>query len=85
MCIMKRLIMNRSDIERVKEAHTAELMRIGGVVGIYVGVTRRGNQCIVVMIDEDNAAIRRIIPARIEGYKVKVEVSGPIKPMGRHS
>ena len=66
-------------IDAVLAAHTDSLMALPGVVGTAIGLCD-GERCIKVMMSDDNAATRRRIPERIEGYRVTVEVTGPIRP-----
>jgi hypothetical protein len=66
-------------IEAVLAAHTDSLMALPGVVGTAIGMCD-GAPCIRVFIADASAAGRRRIPAQLEGYPVKVEVTGPIRP-----
>jgi hypothetical protein len=66
-------------INEVLKAHTDSLMRLPGVVGTAVGLCD-GERCIKVLVSGSNPAIERQIPARLEGYRVTVEVSGDLKP-----
>jgi len=69
-------------IEAVLAAHSDSLMALPGVVGTAIGLCD-GAPCIRVFLADERAAARRTIPARLEGYPVKVEVTGPIRPRGR--
>ncbi|OLC03076.1 MAG: hypothetical protein AUH45_06710 [Gemmatimonadetes bacterium 13_1_40CM_69_22] len=60
-------------------AHTDTLMALPGVVGTAVGRCD-GVPCIRVFLADSSAAARGKIPAQLEGYAVKVEVTGPIRP-----
>ncbi len=52
-----------------------------GVVGVYIGLLNDGRtQCLKVMLDHDAPARVLSLPKVLEGYRVVVEVSGPIKP-----
>jgi len=66
-------------IREVLAAHTDTLMALPGVVGTAVGL-RDGVACIRVFLADSSAAARGSIPAQLEGYPVKVEVTGPIRP-----
>ena len=66
-------------IEQVLAAHTDSLMALPGVVGTAIGLCD-GAPCIRVFLADSNATARREIPARLEGYSVRVEVTGPIRP-----
>lgn len=65
-------------IEEVQEAHTGEWMRIPGVVGTGIG-SCEGRPCIKVFASELNATIEERIPEEVEGYPVRVEVTGPFR------
>jgi hypothetical protein len=69
------------DINIVKEAHTEELMKIPGVVGVYVGQFDDGTPCIGVMVIKKTPELERKIPRIIEGYRVKIDETGEIKPL----
>jgi hypothetical protein len=66
-------------IQQVLAAHTDSLMALPGVVGTAVGLCD-GVACIRVFLADSSAATRGKIPAQLEGYLVKVEVTGPIRP-----
>src|SRR2546426_8516042 len=68
-------------IEAVLAAHTDSLMALPGVVGTAIGLCD-GAPCIRVFLAASGAAARRRIPTQLEGYPVKVEVTGPIRPRG---
>ena len=69
-------------IREVLAAHTDSLMALPGVVGTAVGLCD-GAACIRVFLADSSAAAGGKIPAQLEGYPVKVEVTGPIRPRGR--
>jgi len=69
------------DVNAVKETHTQELMSIPGVVGVYVGELDNGQPCIGVMVVKRTDALEQKIPKTLEGYPVKVDETGEIKPM----
>lgn len=71
----------KRDINQVKEAHVDELMEIPGVVGVYVGALDDGRPCIGVMVTEMTAEVKQRCPKELEGYPVRVEVSGTIRPL----
>jgi hypothetical protein len=66
-------------INEVLAAHSDSLMALPGVVGTAVGLCD-GERCIKVLLAESNPATKSRIPARLEGYRVVVEVTGTIKP-----
>src|SRR5712691_5292736 len=66
-------------IEEVLAAHTDSLMKLPGVVGTALGLCE-GERCIKVLLADSSAGARSRIPSRLDGYRVLVEVTGPIKP-----
>jgi hypothetical protein len=66
-------------IEDVLAAHVDSLMAVPGVVGTAIGRCD-GALCIRVFLSGTTDAARERIPARLEGYVVRVEVTGPISP-----
>ncbi len=71
--------MTSKTIREVLAAHTDTLMALPGVVGTAVGRCD-GVPCIRVFLADSSAAARGRIPSQLEGYAVKVEVTGPIRP-----
>lgn len=69
------------DINLVKEKYVDALMKIPGVVGVYVGETEEKYPCIKVMIREETDSTKKYIPKELEGFPVIIEVTGEIKPM----
>lgn len=69
------------DINAVKDAHAPEIMTLPGVVGIYVGEMPDRTPCIVIMVARKTRMLERTLPAVLEGYRVRIEESGPIRPM----
>ena len=66
-------------IDDVLAAHSDSLMALPGVVGAAVGLCD-AERCIKVLVADSNPDTRRRIPARLEGYRVVVEVTGIIRP-----
>lgn len=67
------------DIDAVLAAHNDSLLAIPGVVGTAVG--RCGSErCIKVLVANPKTAAMQRIPTRLEGYRVIVDVTGPIRP-----
>lgn len=62
-------------IQEVLAAHTDSLMAVPGVVGTALGLCD-GAPCIKVFVADAAAAARAQLPDRLEGYPVKVEVTG---------
>jgi hypothetical protein len=74
----------KRDINAVLAAHDKELLAIPDVVGVYVGTLEdRRTLCLRVMLVRKNPETERKIPRSIEGYPVRVEVSGEIRPMSQ--
>ncbi len=72
--------MPRTPVAQVIETHAEALMAIRGVAGVYEGVSR-GDTVIRVMLTRDADSTRRKLPRTLDGYRVEVEVTGPIEPM----
>jgi len=68
-------------ISEVLKDHAARLMALEGVAGIYEGALPDGKPCIVVMLTATQPAERKDIPRELEGYPVKLEFGGEIRPM----
>ena len=66
-------------IDEVLAAHTDSLMSLPGVVGTAIGLCD-SERCIKVLTVDSSAATRNRIPARLEGFRVVVEVAGRITP-----
>ena len=67
-------------IDEVLDAHTDSLMALPGVVGTAIGLCD-GERCIKVFLADSSPATKGRIPARLEGYRVVAEVTGPIRPL----
>ena len=72
--------MSSRTIEEVLATHTDSLMSLPGVVGTAIGLCD-GVTCIRVLVSDSTAPSRRQIPNRLEGYLVRVEVSGVLRPL----
>ena len=73
----------KHDINAVLAAHDTQLLALPDVVGAYIGTLEDSRTlCIKVMLARGNPQVERRIPRSIEGYPVRVEVSGEIRPMG---
>jgi len=66
-------------IDEVLAAHSDSLMALPGVVGTALGLNE-GERCIKVLVADSTAAANSRIPARLEGYRVVIEVTGTIRP-----
>ncbi|HEV8263628.1 MAG TPA: hypothetical protein VGQ06_01675 [Gemmatimonadales bacterium] len=69
-------------IEDVLAGHTDALMAVPGVVGTAIGRSG-GAPCIRVFVADASPATDAALPAELEGYPVKVEVTGPFRPWRR--
>ncbi|MDH3495235.1 MAG: hypothetical protein OER21_00520 [Gemmatimonadota bacterium] len=68
-------------IEQALDAYVDSLMAIPGVVGVAIGRCDDA-PCIRVFLVDSAAAARAKIPGRLDGYPVRAEVTGPIRPRG---
>lgn len=65
------------DAATALEKHQDRLMAIPGVSGVGIGGSE-DSPVIVVMVTTGGTAMRKQLPDQIEGYPVKVEVTGEI-------
>ena len=72
--------MAKPDITDVLARHTPALMAIEGVVGTGQG-EEHGRPCIVVFVKKKTRTIERVIPAELEGYPVRIDAVGEIRPL----
>jgi hypothetical protein len=75
-------------VQAVKQAHETELMQKANVVGVGVGLRKRGGQytqdtALVVMVRRkvplDQLAPKDVIPAEIDGVPVDVQQVGDLR------
>jgi hypothetical protein len=69
------------DINTVLKAHTEELMKIPGVVGVAIGETESGVPCIKVLVKEKTAEVIEKIPKDLEGHPVEIIETGEVRAM----
>lgn len=69
------------DINAVLDAHDEELMEIPGVVGVAVGELEDHTPALLVLVVEETEEIKLRVPKSIEGYPVKIMVTGEIRPL----
>jgi hypothetical protein len=74
-------VMSTDDAIRVMDAHVKELMAIPGVVGVAVGALDDGKPCIQVLVAKETPELRALVPNKLEGYAIVIEVTGEIRPM----
>jgi hypothetical protein len=70
--------MSDKNIEEVFKRHIDNLMTIKGVVGAGQGICD-GKPCIKVFVAEKTRGLEEKIPVELDGYKVKIEVTGPVR------
>jgi hypothetical protein len=73
--------MTKRDINAVKDAHVDELMAMPGVAGVYVGELEDHTPAIGVMVVKMTPELEQKIPKTLEGYPVKIDETGVIRPM----
>ena len=73
--------MHSMTIEEALEAHTPDLMAIPGVVGTAMGLFHE-QPCIHVYVEDENRHTTDMLPRELEGYQVRVVVSGKIFALG---
>lgn len=73
------------DINVVMQDHTAELMALPGVVGVYIGAREDSTLCIRVMVVSNTPELERKIPSVLEGHPVEIEETGVIRPLSPDS
>ncbi|HLF13461.1 MAG TPA: hypothetical protein VI932_01050 [Bacteroidota bacterium] len=71
----------RRPISQVLNDNVSRLMKIEGVVGVYEGMLDEGGPCITVMVKNDRPGLKQDLPAVLEGYPLRLEIGGEIKPM----
>ncbi len=69
-------------IADVLAAHTDSLMALPGVTGTAIALCD-GVPCIRIMLVDSAAARRLHLPEELEGYRVRVDVTGPFRATPR--
>lgn len=64
-------------IEDVQSRHEQQLMSIPGVTAVGIG-EQNGQPVIVVMVKQRTAELNKKLPSQLEGFAVKIEVSGEL-------
>jgi hypothetical protein len=75
-CLAKEV--NLMKVEDVMEKHQEQLMTLPDVVGVGVGEDDNGRPVIVVMVKAVTKELKSNLPANLEGFNVKVDVTGEI-------
>lgn len=70
--------MTDASVRAVLARHREPLMAVEGVVGTGVGECG-GEPCIRVLVERRTPAVERGIPDRLEGVKVEVVTTGPLR------
>lgn len=68
-------------IAAVLADHTPRLMALAGVVGTYEGALADGSPCIAIMVATLTPALRDSLPRALEGWPVRIEETGEIRPL----
>lgn len=68
-------------IREAKAKHEAWLMAQPGVVSVGIGKGAGGGPAIVVGLDRERTETVERLPQELEGYAVRTEVVGPIRPL----
>lgn len=79
--VEKETTMPKSNIHKVMEEHTQELMAIPGVVGVAIGELPDGVPCIQVLVVEKTRELEAKIGSSLDGHPVVVIESGEIKAL----
>lgn len=75
--------MPQRDINLVLDDNDEKLMAIPGVVGVYVGLLEDDKTpCLKVMLAKKDEKVESQIPSILDGYPVRTEVTGEIRPLG---
>jgi len=69
---------SRRSIIEVQEANADAWEALDGVEGTGVGRCD-GEPCIKVFVRQKTAALEEEIPSRVDGYPVRLEVTGPFR------
>jgi hypothetical protein len=72
---------HRLTVKEVIDKHSAELLSIDGVEGLYESLDDDNNPIIKIMVSSDDPGLLKRLPDNLEGYNVEVVVSGKIKPL----
>jgi len=73
--------MPTQSIQEVLAAHNDSLMAIPGVVGTAIGICD-GAPCIRVFVADSGSARRVNVGTRLDGYPVRVEITGQFRARG---
>lgn len=81
-CMHDKPSIKLRDVSAVLADHDRGLMALPGVVGVYVGLLDDDKTpCMKVMVKKKDPELEKLIPRRIEGHPVIIEITGDIRPM----
>jgi hypothetical protein len=66
-------------IDEVLAAHNDSLLALPGVLGT-AAARCEGSPCIRVLVSRMSDELRRRLPSQLEGFPVRVDVTGPVVP-----
>jgi hypothetical protein len=76
------VILESTAIGEVMDRHRIELSSLEGVAGLGIS-SRGGAPVIVVYLENDSAELAEGIPTELEGFRIVIEVTGPIEAQPR--
>lgn len=74
--------MHRPALDAVISRHAASLLAMEGVSGVWEGRDEDDSPCVVVAVAANDTALGAKLPSTIEGYPVRLQVTGDIVPHG---
>ena len=72
---------SRAPLSEVHARHSPSLMALEGVVGTAEGQMPDGRPAILILVKSMTPELRRALPQDIEGWPVRVQVTGEIRAM----
>jgi len=66
-------------IQEVKARHAPRFLALPGVVSVGIGRDADGHGVIVVGLDRARPETQSSLPAKLEGYAVRVEIIGAVR------
>jgi hypothetical protein len=66
-------------IQEVKARHAPRILAMPGVVSVGVGRDTEGREVIVVGLDRARPETQARLPAKLEDYRVQVQITGTVK------
>jgi hypothetical protein len=67
-----------SSIKDVKTRHEAQLLQMPGVVSVGIGRDENGQPAIIIGLERPDPETESRLPARLEGYPVRIQTVGRI-------